>query len=65
MEELSQRDLSHKRDTDLTAEERRELRRRFDDFLAIMRRSSAGPAKPAVPARKVKPWRPKAPPKPY
>lgn len=60
MDDLKQRDLSHKRDHELTGEERRELRRRFQEFLTLMRGNS-GLLDGDQPKRKrVKPWRPAA-----
>ena len=58
MDDLKQRDLSHKRDHELTREERRELRRRFEEFLALMRGNRDSLAGEAVKRKQITPWRP-------
>ena len=58
MDDLKQRDLSHKRDHELTVEERRELRRRFEEFLTLMRGNSGVLAADKPKRKQVKPWRP-------
>ena len=65
MDDLSERDLTDIADADLSAEERGEIRRRFDSFLARMqlRRLARPAAQPAEPAKPRKPrlarWSPK------
>ncbi|WP_282606517.1 hypothetical protein [Pelagibius sp. Alg239-R121] len=58
-DELKQRDLSSKPDSQLTADERKELKRRFDEFVGIMRSQGMVPDKPAnKPAKRVEKWNP-------
>ena len=54
MEDLSQRDFSQKRVDELSQAERQELRRRFEEFVTVMRgrRQGAGKAPPAKPVTK-------------
>lgn len=54
-EDIRQRDLSHKSVEEMTREERRELRRRFEEFV-----SAVGKAPPPAPPRKprVRRWNP-------
>lgn len=71
MNDLSERDLSGIADADLSSEERGEIRRRFDSFLARMQirrlarpgRAATPGAQPAEPAKPRKPrlarWSPK------
>lgn len=41
MDDITERDLSRKRDTDLTTEERQELARRFKEFKQLVRERGA------------------------
>lgn len=59
-DDLKQRDLSNKPDSQLTAEERRELKRRFDEFVGIMRSQGMAPAKPEKKAKRIQKWDPAA-----
>ena len=54
MDDLSQRDFSQKRVEDLSQVERQELRRRFEEFVTVMRgrRLGAGTAPPPKPVTK-------------
>lgn len=57
-DELKQRDLSSKPDSQLTADERKELKRRFDEFVGIMRSQGMVPSEPASKPKKVEKWNP-------
>lgn len=60
MDDLSQRDLSDIPDEDLSPDERRELQRRFADFVGLLRaragKGAKGPAKP----KRIMQWDPVA-----
>ena len=62
MDDLSQRDLSQIPDEELSPEERRELKRRFDDLVDRLReRAGMGPAKkPKKEPKRVAHWDPTA-----
>jgi hypothetical protein len=58
-DELKQRDLSSKPDSQLSAAERKELKRRFDEFVGIMRSQGMAPQEPQKqPKKQVKKWDP-------
>lgn len=57
-DDLKQRDLSSKPDSQLTADERKELKRRFDEFVGIMRSQGMVPEKPASQPKRVEKWNP-------
>ena len=59
MDDLKQRDLSNIPESELTQEERNELRRRFEEFVGILRRRSGAPAVEA-PAKRIQRWDPAA-----
>lgn len=56
-DDLRQRDLSGKRVQDMSAAERREMKRRFEEFVAMMKGS---PAPAPRPAKAAKAWDPRA-----
>ena len=60
MDDLSERDLSHVADEDLTPEERRELNRRMDEF--VDRMELRRPGKDAAPEKpkRIAAWDPAA-----
>lgn len=57
-DDLKQRDLSSKPDSQLTADERKELKRRFEEFVGIMRSQGMVPDKPASKPKRVEKWNP-------
>ncbi|NIA68570.1 hypothetical protein HBA54_08200 [Pelagibius litoralis] len=59
MDDIRHRDLSQIPEDEMSLEERRELKRRFEEFVGLMRRSSS-PDKPGVkpPEKKVQRWDP-------
>jgi hypothetical protein len=58
-DDLRQRDLSGKRVQDMSKAERQEMKRRFEEFVTMMKgRSAAEPAE--APAEKPKAWDPRA-----
>ncbi len=57
-DDLKQRDLSSKPDSQLTADERKELKRRFDEFVGIMRSQGMVPNEPAEKPKRVEKWNP-------
>ena len=59
MDDLTQRDLSQIPDEELSPEERRELKRRFDDFVDRLReRAGRAPAKKAkTKAKRITRWK--------
>lgn len=60
MDDLSQRDLSDIPDEDLSPDERRELQRRLEDFVGLLRaRAGKGAKAPAKPKR-IMQWDPVA-----
>lgn len=61
MTDITQRDLSRKRDADLTDEERQELQRRFEEFAQMVRENGAermGIQGKPTGQKKVKKWDP-------
>jgi len=56
-DDLSQRDLSDKRVQDMTPAERQEMKRRFEEFVGLMKR---GGTQPATPKSQPKRWDPRA-----
>ncbi len=56
---LRNRDLSRKPVNLLTKEEKLELKRRFEDFVNVLRRDSSGPERHDPPAPKAVKWDPK------
>jgi hypothetical protein len=61
MTDIKQRDLSRKRDEDLTSEERQELQRRFEEFAQMVRENGAermGIQDRPTSQKKVKKWDP-------
>ncbi len=60
MTDLSQRDLSRIPEHKLSAEERQELKRRYDEFIGILRRKSGLLEAVKAPEKKVRPWVPGA-----
>ncbi|SDG33631.1 hypothetical protein SAMN05216241_10948 [Limimonas halophila] len=61
MTDIKQRDLSRKRDEDLTSEERQELQRRFEEFAQMVRENGAermGIQGRPTSQKKVKKWDP-------
>ncbi len=59
MSDLKQRDLSNIPESELTQEERQELRRRFEEFVGILRRKSGAPAVEPR-AKRIQRWDPAA-----
>lgn len=60
MDDLSQRDLSHIPDEELSLEERKELQRRFEDFVGRMRRRAGKSAVAAAKPKRIMRWDPVA-----
>lgn len=60
MDDLRDRDLSSKPESELTADERLELNRRFEEFVGLLRKKGGIEAEPAdEPKPKiVRPWNP-------
>ena len=58
-EELRNRDLSRKPAVQLSAEEKRELKRRFEEFVTVLRRKHAGKERQLKPAPKAIKWDPR------
>jgi hypothetical protein len=59
-DDLSQRDLSGVDDEDLTQDERRELHRRFDDFVTRLRERAGLKARAKEKPKRVSSWDPGA-----
>ncbi|MEM7173170.1 MAG: hypothetical protein AAF530_23605 [Pseudomonadota bacterium] len=58
MSDLSQRDLSQIPEHKMSPEERRELKRRYDEFLGILRRKSGLMGAPKPAEKTIRPWSP-------
>ena len=60
MDDLRQRDLSKKPESELTLEERRELKRRFEEFIGMVRKKGGLETAPeeAPKPKEVRRWRP-------
>ena len=61
MDDLRQRDLSAKPESELTLEERRELKRRFEEFIGMVRKKGGletGPKEEPKP-KEVRRWQPR------
>ena len=58
--DLSQRDLSNIDDADLSPQERRELQRRFDDFVNRLRERTGLTAPDKKPPKRITRWDPAA-----
>jgi len=52
MDDIQNRDLSEIPEADMTMEERRELKRRFDEFVGLMRRPSVASRLGKAPSQK-------------
>lgn len=61
MDDISKRDLSQIPDSELTTEERRELRRRFEEFVGRMRKKEGitAPKESEAEAKQVRRWDPR------
>ncbi len=58
-DDIRHRDLSQIPEDEMTFEEKRELRRRFEEFVGLMRRPSVADKLGAKPSeKKVRPWDP-------
>lgn len=58
-DELKNRDLSRKPATQLTKEEKLELKRRFEEFVTVLRHDNSGQEHREQPAPKAVKWDPK------
>ena len=58
MDDLRHRDLSSKPDTELTADERLELNRRFEEFVGLLRKKGGIVAEPKAKPKTPRRWQP-------
>ena len=58
MDDLRHRDLSSKPESELTADERLELNRRFEEFVGLLRKKGGIVAEPEAKPKTLRRWQP-------